>query len=293
MHNPYRPLPPLGALVGFEAAARLGGFSLAAQELNITQSAISHQIRTLEAHLGQPLFLRTGRRVELTDAGRDLHRTAETALETVRQGLRRLEAYSKPGSIVLHMPAHIGAAWFLPRLPALRAALPGVEPWLHTGDGHGPLSESEIDITLRMAPATSPEETSVPFLREVRAPFCAPGHLAAFQSAPETAALVHDEADADWQAWCQMAGITRADYASGVNFSDSVLALEAAAQGLGVALGDPVLAAPHLATGRLVRADPRQIKTARHWHLAALTRSLDRPGARALWDWLCAEAPDA
>lgn len=92
----YRSLPPLSTLIGFEAAARLQSFSRAAEELHITQSAISHQVRVLEDHLGQPLFRRIGRRIELVDAGRDFLITARTALEELRHGVRRLNAYSKP-----------------------------------------------------------------------------------------------------------------------------------------------------------------------------------------------------
>lgn len=130
----YRGLPPLTTLIGFEAAARLGSFSRAAEELNITQSAISHQVRVLEDHLGQPLFRRIGRRIELVDAGADFLITAQTALEELRHGVRRLNAYSKPGSVIILMPAALATGWFLPRLADLRASHPWVDPWVHSAD---------------------------------------------------------------------------------------------------------------------------------------------------------------
>ncbi|WP_272006183.1 LysR family transcriptional regulator [Roseovarius sp. ZX-A-9] len=290
MPNPYRRLPPLGALVGFEAAARLGSFSLAADELNVTQSAISHQIRTLEGHLGQPLFLRTGRRVELTDAGRDLLGTSAAALETVRQGVRRLAAYTKPGSVVVLMPPAIARGWFLPRLPAFRAAHPGIEPWLATLDTEMDLSEAEIDIAIRLTPAQEVGARAVPFLRDDRAPMAAPELDAAFARSPETVPLVHDESPDDWQRWFDAAGVERADISAGLNFDDHAMALDAAAQGLGVFLGNPVLAKDRLADGRLRQVGAHVLESERVFHLVALERTLHRQSVRVLWDWLCAQA---
>ncbi|QBR37652.1 LysR family transcriptional regulator [Leisingera sp. NJS201] len=182
MNNPYRPLPPLGALIGFEAAARLGSFSLAAEELNMTQSAVSHQIRTLETHLQQPLFLRISRRVELTDAGRDLMVSAQEALETVRLGVRRLDAYSKPGSVVIHMPPAFGALWLAPRLARLRGSHPDVDPWLYTGSHDVDLTESEFDITLTTEAPIGEGFAAATFLREERIALASPGLAADFQN---------------------------------------------------------------------------------------------------------------
>ncbi|WP_371225621.1 LysR family transcriptional regulator [Roseovarius sp. 2305UL8-3] len=291
MNNPYRLLPPLGSLVGFEAAARLGGFAPAADELNVTQSAISHQIRTLEAHLGQPLFHRVGRGVELTDAGRDLQGTSQAALELIRQGVRRLEAYSKPGSVILHMPPKLAGPWYSAHLPALRRDLPQIEPWLHSAAGEVDLWEAEFDITLRPRPAQEEGERSVPFLRERRQPLCAPSMLNWFTSAPDEVPLIHDEEPEDWQAWFTLAGIERGAFAAGLNFSDPSLATDAAARGLGVCLGDPELAAERISQGALVRADDLALETDRILYLVALERNLERTSVRQLWDWLVAHAP--
>ncbi len=100
----YRNVPPLQFLQGFEAAARLGNFSKAAEELGLSQSAVSHQMRLLEERLGQPLFLRVGRHVRLTDAGRDYSRTVTRALAELDTGYRRLEPYRKPRSVVIYAP---------------------------------------------------------------------------------------------------------------------------------------------------------------------------------------------
>lgn len=290
MKNPYRNHPPLNSLVGFEAAARLGSFSLAAIELNVTQSAISHQIRSLEEHLRQPLFFRVNRRVELTDAGRDLRDTAESALETVRRGIKRLDAYSKPGSVVLHMPYDLAALWFVPRLKCLREDHPLVEPWLFTSSSEVDLSESEIDITVTTNPQDANAEVSAGFIEESRAPYASPAVAEAFRAFPESTALLHDEKPGDWQEWFAVAGLERQEYTSGFNFSDTAMALNAAAGGLGVCLANPVLAKTMLDRGILELAHDVVLGSKKCLCLAALKHNLGRESVRQLWDWLIAQS---
>lgn len=293
MSNPYRVLPPLGSLIGFEAAARLGSFSLAAEELNVTQSAISHQIRTLETHLEQPLFQRVGRGIELTDAGSDLYRTSFDALETVRQGMLRLDAYSKPGTVVMQVIPVVAAGWLMPRLSALKAKHPEVEPWLYTGEVTSALAESEFDIAVRFEPPQVPDEIGIPFHSERRGPLCAPDMLERFTSDPGGVPLIHDEEPDDWQKWYLNAGLTRDNFSSGLNFSDPVYAMDAATQGLGVYLGDLGLAAPWVEDGRLLSASDQFLETGRTVYCVTLERNLQRPDVQVMWDWLVAGATEA
>lgn len=291
MNNNYRLLPPLGALIGFEAAARLGGFSLAAAELNITQSAISHQIRSLEMHLGQLLFHRVGRGIELTDAGSDFYKTSFDALETVRHGVQRLDSYSKPGTVVLQALPIIAAGWIMPRLPALRLEAGDIEPWLFTGHNTLDLSETEFDIALRFQPPQQPDEIGEVFHKECRAPLCTPKLLDVFATSPNTVPLIHDEEPDDWQSWFARADLARENFSSGLNFSDPTFAYDAAARGLGVYLGDPALAAPWIDAQNLVQAPGPVFDTGRSIYIVTLDRNLQRPAVRKLWDWLRAQAP--
>jgi len=291
MSNPYRTLPPLGALIGFEAAARLGSFSLAAEELNLTQSAISHQIRTLETQLDQPLFLRTGRTVELTDAGRDLLQTSAEALEIVRQGVHRLDAYAKPGTVVVQMPPDLAAGWFMPQLEQLRSDLPGVEPWLYSGELHDTLETTEFDIVCHRTPPVAQQEEGCVILPLRRAPLCPPALCQTFETAPGTVPLIHDEDSDDWQTWYLAAGLERTNTVQGLNFSDPVHALEAAARGLGVYLGNPDLAKPWCETGQLRPFLETQLSSNKMLYMVALHRNLQRPAVQALWDWLAQSLP--
>lgn len=289
MNNPYRILPPLGSFVGFEAAARLGSFSQAAEELNMTQSAISHQVRTLEQHLGQPLFLRINRRVELTDAGSDMFQTAQNALETFRHGVQRLGAFSKPGSVILHMPPSLGAQWFLPRLPALRSLHPAVDPWLFTTDEQFDLSVAEVDISVTQTPFQGEGVVRQILFHDSCVPMASPQLAAQFCDSLDSAPLLHDESEQDWQKWFDRAGITREDVLSGPNFSDSAMMLQAAAQGIGLCLGSRVLASAMLASGQLVEVASLALKVEHPTYIVTLERHLRRPSVRALWDWLLAQ----
>ena len=136
-------------LRGFEAAARLGSFHQAAQELHLTQSAISQQIRSLEELLGQPLFHRQGRSVTLTDAGQDLLETTQSVLLQLAMGIQRLEQYRKPNQLVLNTSTALARHWLLPRLGAFHRAHPEVDLWLFTSDEEPDMAEQTIDLALR------------------------------------------------------------------------------------------------------------------------------------------------
>ncbi len=290
----YRGLPPLSTLIGFESAARLQSFSRAAEELNITQSAISHQVRVLEDHLGQPLFLRIGRRIELVDAGRDFLITARTALEGLRHGVRRLNAYSKPGSVIVMMPAALSAGWFIPRLAALRAAHPWIDPWVHTSDGAHLPEEAEIDIVLGAVAWSDPGAQSLVLAQDRLLPLCAPDFAATLPDLPDrekldAAALLHDETLNDWQSWFALVGSRRSDFARGVNFSDTGQMLQAAQLGLGVCLASERLADQALRKGQLVRASAVAMARSEPLCMSCWSRNLTRPPVAALWDWIQAQ----
>ena len=292
MRGLYRNLP-MGALIGFEAAARLESFSLAAAELNMTQSAVSHQIKALETQLGQPLFRRINRGVELTDAGRDLRTTAAATLETLRLGVRRLDFYTKPGSVVVMMPPAFCTGWYLPRLALLVRDLPGLEPWVVTTDAAPDFTHSEVDFAVRRGRGAWDGLVAVKLFDDALQPMCAPAMRAQMpdQITPRSLqdfALLHHEDEEDWQRWFADAGIARAAFVKGLNFSNAGMALEVAARGHGICLGSQRLAAERLAKGDLV-AFGAAIPSARPTYLLAHPRNLKRPGVTELWNWFSAQ----
>lgn len=294
MSNVYRALPPLSALIGFEAAARLGSFSLAAEEMNITQSAICHQIRTLEDHVQMPLFRRIGRRIELTDAGHDLQATALAALEEVRHGVRRLNAYSKPDSVIVSMSPGLALCWFMPRLPGLRADLPGIDPWLNISTEAEVPEEREIDIVLSERAWHDPGTVSVPLPGDRVWPLAAPALAATLEGSDrirlDHATLLHDESQNDWLKWFAQVGSSRRETSRGMNFSDTGFMLQAAALGTGVCLAPETLAADLVARGALVRVAEGSMPNDGGLHLSAWQRNFARPAVVQLWDWLIGQS---
>ena len=162
----FKHWPPLNVLRGFEAAARLGSFHQAAQELHLTQSAISQQIRSLEELLGQPLFHRQGRSVALTDAGQDLLETTQSVLLQLAVGIQRLEQYRKPNQLVLNTSTAIARYWLLPRLGAFHRQHPDIDLWLFTSDEVPDLAEQTIDLALRWDLAPQAECRHQPLLAD-------------------------------------------------------------------------------------------------------------------------------
>ena len=261
----------------------------------MTQSAVSHQVRALEEHFGQPLFLRLNRRVELTDAGLDFYDTVAATLETLRLGVRRLGFYTKPGSVVLAMPPSFASGWYMPRLARLRADHPDMEPWLVTTHEAVNLAESEIDIMVTHGPGDWDGMVSAALFADMVWPMCSPSLRSLMPAEPDGSAflnfpMLHDETEDDWQKWFLAGGMDGGKLVNGLNFSDPGLMLDAAARGFGLCLGSLNLASERLAKGELVLAGGRGMASAKPFMLSAHPRNLRHPMVKTLWDWLVAEA---
>jgi len=147
-----RRLPSLQCLLAFETAARLGSFSRAAQELALTQSAISHQILQLEEWVNQALFRRIGRGVALTAAGELFLQTARDTLKLLIDGRDYIEPYGNLDSVLLYCPPEFAAGWLMPRLPALKARYPTVEIWLLNEKEIREIDRIDVDLIISTQP---------------------------------------------------------------------------------------------------------------------------------------------
>jgi DNA-binding transcriptional LysR family regulator len=159
-------IPSMKLLMGFEAAARHGSFSRAADELHVTQSAISHQVQQLEAQLMQPLFRRAGRGVELTVAGEVLLRSVQRTLTTLRSGLGRIATYLDPGLVSLVCPAPLLHGWLQPRLPLLQALLPELCLVLSVDETARFVDEIDVDMAISNRPLLQPGLQELPLLQD-------------------------------------------------------------------------------------------------------------------------------
>lgn len=287
-------LPPLNALIGFEAAARLGSFSKAATELNVTQSAISHQIRIIESALGQPLFRRLGRHVVTTDAGADFLTTVHRMIETLQSGIARLEPYRKPSSVVVYTTNALATCWLLPRIHLFRQKFPAIDIWLDTSGRKISFLREEVDVLIAQEKPRDGDIVVKHLFGEVLKPICAPSLQRARPSIRKPAdlcryTLLHDERSEDWAAWFQAAGISDCDTIKGPNFSDSGVLLEAAAAGHGVALGSDVLAERYVREGRLAWLFGPELKAQGGYYLMYAPQSVDDPEIRPFCDWIESE----
>lgn len=284
----FRHIPPTQFLKGFEAAARLESFSRAAEELGLSQSAISHQMRLLEGHIGQPLFLRIGREVRLTDAGRDYQRTVRQCLELMEAGYRRLEPYRKPGSVVIYAPPDFARRWLLHRLPDLTGAAPACEPWLDTSGAPVDFETMEVDLAIVYAEEPPEGHESLLLAKDRLSALGAPDRVRALREPGDLIGtpLIHCEHELGWADWFARIELETEQIWQGSNFSDADLALAAAELGQGLALGSLPLAQTALASGLLVQPFPEVIEMRRAWYALSTPDRLADADVRATWAWL-------
>ncbi|MEM1156511.1 MAG: LysR family transcriptional regulator, partial [Pseudomonadota bacterium] len=258
MRGRYGRLPSMQALIGFESAARLQSFSRAAEELHMTQSAISHQVRGLEDQLGQTLFRRRGRQVDLTDAGRDLLETTRRTLNALTTGVNRLDFYVKSGSVVVGCPPGWARHWLLPRLPKLRRELPDIDPWLFTSQDEIDLEHTECDFVVALGDGHWPGKQVLRLGSELLSPVCSPEYAKQLGRRPSLAKvprceLLHDEDWGGWNRWFIAAELPIPAPVRGINYSEPGLLLDSALSGHGLALASLTLAEEALSSGALVQ----------------------------------------
>lgn len=253
-----RTLPPLNALRAFEAAGRRGSIKAAAEELHVTHGAVSQQVRLLETWLGVALFERQHRRVVLTPAacayleeiGPLFDRLGQV---TAQYGLQRPAVRT----LRVNALATFTLRWLVPRLALFRSAHAGIDVQVDTANVPVDSLEANWDVIIRGGPDTFYGYAMRPFLSEVRLPVCSPALL---QRAPMSTpadldrhTLLHTSSlPRLWPDWLSKAGVARLEPAASLTFDHFYLTLQAAVDGIGVAMGPTALVADDLAAGRLV-----------------------------------------
>jgi len=263
----YR-LPPLASLRLFEAAARHMSFKQAADELGLTPSAVSHGIDTLETWLATPLFERSGRSLALTQAGKDYLPYVTEALSMIATGARRVSRVLGERRIRVSVAPTFARRWLIPRLGRFRELRPDVQLQIDTSHRQAVFPLDGVDVAIRMGAGPWPSLDSELLFREALLPVASPGYLARILLGDgridwETTCLIHvSSVEHDWPTWFEAHGL---DVAGRLRLScDTVeLALDAAAQGLGVALCRLPLCKDALAGPDIVALpfDPHSIPT--------------------------------
>lgn len=293
-----RRLPPLNGLRAFEAAARHLNFTRAAEELNVTQAAVSHQIKGLEEQLGISLFRRAGRGLQLTDAGQTLFPSIRDGLDAMASGVRRITRDDEAGALTLSTFASIASAWLVPRLGGFRRLYPEIDVRMTISDRLADFRTADVDIAIRYGKGDWDGTEAVFLMSEEIYPVISPDLLAAGPPLREPAdllryrndyPLLHDVMPEDWGMWFESAGIADADVDHGYELEYSHLIYQAAMAGEGVALGRSVLVRDALASGGLVRLFDHAVPAVFGYWLVAAPQTWRRPKVRAFRDWLLDE----
>ncbi|MFP2906275.1 LysR substrate-binding domain-containing protein [Pyxidicoccus sp. 3LFB2] len=291
------PLPSewLPALAAFESAARHQNFAHAAEELHLTASAVSHHVRKLEAQLGVALFQRHARGVSLTAEGRQLADTASSAMADIDGVLRGLSAARDERNRLRINTLHsLTYTWLVPRLPAFTRAHPHLRIHIDTEMSLTRFDEGGPDLAIRYGEGHWTGLTAHHLMDDTLFPVASPG-LAGLQDVRDAEdvarlPLLGDLSRQGWPDWFRAAGVRDTRMEERYFFSDTTDALNAAAHGLGVALGREQIVAPYLAEGRLVRLPGPAVPARFGYFVVYPAHRRLRPAARTFVDWLLQQA---
>ncbi|MFT4063692.1 transcriptional regulator GcvA [Paraburkholderia sp.] len=287
----------LKSIQAFEAAARLSSFALAADELFVTPSAISHQVKLLEEQLSVKLFHRVHRAVVLTDSGRQYAEEIAAAFARIDAATRHIGRVAKSDILTVHATPSFATQWLMPRLARFSALNPDIDVRLNASSDPADLTTDAVDVDIRYgARKLQPVGTMVLELPpETIVPLCAP-ELANGEFPIRTTAdlrhhtLIHSESClVGWRDWMRLNRKTRLDITRGPRFDRSFMSVSAAADGLGVCLESLLLAQRELETGRLVAPLGMDGLKVHGYTLNLLESRADLPKLRSFQDWLFAQ----
>jgi LysR family transcriptional regulator, glycine cleavage system transcriptional activator len=294
-------LPSLDTLRVFSIAARHMSFTKAADELHLTQSAISHRVRALEEELGLPLFDRLPRRLGLTRAGQVLAQRVDQAVADIAHTIANLDLGDDARRLTVTLLPSVASRWLVPRLPRFHALHPDIELQLVADPRLLDLRAARIDLAIRFGRGTYPGYAVTELMPDRVFPVCSPRLLAQRGPVDTVEALLdlpllHDSATeddgsgSDWRSWLNHVGRrdTRCD--EGPRFSDAGLLIDAAVLGLGVALTRASLVSDHVANKTLISPLNLAAPTAFAYYLLGLPEASALQKIVRFRDWLQAEA---
>jgi LysR family glycine cleavage system transcriptional activator len=248
----------------FEAAARHLNFTRAAEEMHVTHGAVSQRIKRLEAHLGTPLFRRSGRRMLLTDEGNRLLERVRAAISEIAEGVESIRPANAKQVLTISTVPCFAAYWLLPRLADFNEHHPDIQVNIRAALSLTDFTRDGVDMAVRFGPGTWPGLKSIKLHDEELVPVCSPafrgGQLPRVPGDLLKVPLLHDERQ-PWSIWFEAVGLNYTDAGQGPRYGDGNLLLPAAIAGLGVALARASLVERDLASGRLVRLFSRSVPT--------------------------------
>jgi DNA-binding transcriptional LysR family regulator len=303
MASPGRPLPPLDLLRGFESAARHLSFTRAADELFVTQSAVSRQIQALEAFLGVSLFERRHKALALTDAGQAYYRTVASALDQLREATRRLKETRTGHVLTVTTTVSFASIWLVPRLARFRKEYPRVDVRIMATHEVVDMEREGVDVAVRDCQLSNVPPGAVHLVGENLAVVCSPGYAKEARAAKRPLAKpqdlrhhvllnLHDPGGRwpwlTWAAWLESRGVEGLEPQGMLTFDQYDQVLQTALHGQGVALGRMTLAEQYIRDKRLVALFGAQ-KLGRAFHAVFARDARERPEAQRFVEWLQAE----
>ena len=292
-----RRLPPLNALNAFEAAARHESFTRAAEELCVTQGAVSHQVKALEAELGLKLFNRERQRLAITQAGRAYLAVVRDAFDRIADGTERVLQRQSAGALTVSTSPNFAAKWLVHRLARFGEAHPEIDLRIGASMHHIDFAREDIDLAVRHGDGTAPGLHVSRLCAEELFPVCSPALLRGLDPLRKPSdlgrfTLLHSGDRTGWSQWLDFAGIQGVDASRGPVISQASMSIDAAVDGQGVALARTALAAWDLISGRLVRPFGPAMPVAFAYWVVCPKTTTRLPKIVAFNEWLQAEAAE-
>ena len=291
-------LPSLRGLRAFEAVARTGRFRVAAGELNVTRSAVSHQIRALEDALGVTLFERGSKPAQLTEAGRAYFPVVREAFDAIERSTRGLGRMHEAEELVIHVYVTVALKWLIPRLHDFEQSHPDVRVRLSTSYVEWEFDREHADVGLILARSRQAGLHYRPLFRSVLAPVCSPslldkhGPLASVSDLQHHTLLQVYTAEEDWLTWLDAAGARDIEPSGRIAFDSYILAQQAAEDGQGIAMTLGPFARDELRSGRLVEPFSLRVPHRHDWELVSAEESRGDDKIRLFGEWLESQIRD-
>jgi LysR family glycine cleavage system transcriptional activator len=292
-----RRLPSLNALKAFEAAARHESFTRAAEELCVTQGAVSHQVKALEAELGLKLFNRERQRLAITEAGRAYLVVVRDAFDRIAGGTERLLQRQSGGALTVSTSPNFAAKWLVHRLGHFAEAHPEIDLRVSASLHHVDFAREDIDLAIRHGDGAGSGLHVTRLCAEELFPVCSPKLLngrAALRRPADLSrfTLLHVNDRQGWSQWLDFAGVTGVSPSGGPILNQASMAIDAAVDGQGIAIARTALAAWDLIGGRLVRPFAMAMPASYAYWIVCPKAVAKMPKITAFSDWLLAEAAD-
>jgi LysR family glycine cleavage system transcriptional activator len=289
-----RKIPPLNALKAFEVAARHLSFTRAAEELYVTQAAVSHQIRSLEEFLSMKLFLRKNRALLLTEEGQSYYSDLREIFTALQDATQRLLAKGSKGSITVAMPPSFASQWLVPRISNFSIHYPDIDLRIKAVDFDENFLLDDIDVAIYFGRGKWQGLRADKLHTEYLTPVCSPMLFHGEKPLNELDdlryhQLLHDSSREGWKNWLREFDVLGVNVNQGPIFSHSMMVVQAAALGQGIALCDSILARPEIRAGRLIRPFAQKLITKDNYYLVCHQSAAELGKIVAFREWLLAQ----